>query len=110
MTSVVASTVDQLRKKYFFDPMVDVVHSAHPFKLILRFQRFSNAFRSLYLWNQQLEASVAGFVDFVQLFHKLAGQQEAVEESGAIFFEIVQAHPAISVSYTHLTLPTKRIV
>lgn len=88
MTSVVASTVDQLRKKYFFDPMVDAVHSAHPFKLILRFQRFSNAFRSLYLRKQMLEASGAGFVDFMQLLHELAGQQEAIEESGAIFFEI----------------------
>ena len=35
--SAVASTVDQLREKRFLDPVVDVVHSAYPFKLVFHF-------------------------------------------------------------------------
>ena len=31
----------------------------------------------------------------MQLLHELAGQQEAAEQAGTIFLEIVQAHPAI---------------
>ncbi len=94
-SSAVVSTVDQFREKRFLDPMVDVVHSVHPFKLVFCFQRFSDAFRSLHLRNQQFEAGVAGFVDFVQLLHELAGQQEAAEQARAVFLEVVQAHPAI---------------
>lgn len=60
--------------------MADVVYSALPFKLILRFQRFSDALCN----RHKLEASIADFVDFVQLLHELAGQQEAVEEGAVV--------------------------
>jgi len=72
-----------------------IIHAAHPFKLICCFHFFSDAFRSLHLRYQQFEASVAGFVDFVQMLHELTGQQEAAEQTGMVFIEIVQAHSAV---------------
>ena len=75
--------------------MVDGVHALYPFHLMHRFQFFRYALLCLHLAGQMLQPLMTSSVDFLQVFHELAGEKKPRVQPWAMFFEVAKAHPPI---------------
>ena len=82
-------------KHDLFCPVPDTVHSAHPFHLIGRLERFSYTFLNLHLLGNQFDSIHARLVNFIEMLVQLSGQKQIGIENGAVILQIALSHPTI---------------
>ena len=102
ITNVVFTHIYQFIEQYFFDTIVDAVHTAHPFHLVDGLKSLGDTLGCFHLRNQQIQAFLASVVNAVQVLHELAGQQKLIEQEGPMLPEIAHAHSTVFAKRTHV--------
>ncbi len=77
---------------YFISSFLNVIHSLHPFKLVLGFKLFGDVFGFYHLLDKGGEHLMSLSVNLCAVLVEFALSQESGEEDGIVFLQVVLIH------------------